>query len=232
MISWAVPASAVPGFYALVVNASYQYGTFGGLAVKGFEISQGLQNTQNQIASVETTMQSNQNQIMTSLGGLSAQLASFQSYVLSGQSQIMTQIASTETLMLANQNQVMTAIGGLSTQLASFETYVLEGQSQIMTQISSVGTTMQSNQNQVMTGIGGLSAQLSSVETNILITLLNSTAKAAAPAVVVTSALLGAYLLPSSVPGATSQAFGFALLALITVAALLSTSVLLRRQRK
>jgi hypothetical protein len=70
--------------------------------------------------------------------------------------------------------------------------------------------------------------QLSSVETNIL-TALNSSAYAAASPVVVTSGLLGALLLPTT-PGATSQAFGFALLALITVAILLSTSVLLKRR--
>jgi len=128
MVSWTIPANAVTGFYALVVSASYQYGTFGGLAVKGFEISQGLQN----------------------------------------------------------------------------------------------------NQNQIMTGIGGLSSQLSSVEANILTKLYNTTAIAASPAVV-TSALLGAFFLPN-VPAAASMAFGFALLTLMTIAILLSASVLLKRR--
>jgi len=171
MVSWAIPANAVTGFYALVVSATYQYGTFGGLAVKGFEISQGMQN---------------------------------------------------------NQNQVMTSIGALSDQLSSVETYVLSGQSQIMSSIDTVESNMLANQNEVMAGIGGLSAQLASVETNIL-TSLNSSASAAASPIVVTSAFLGALFLPSAA-GAASQAFGFALLALITIAVLLSTSLLLKRR--
>jgi hypothetical protein len=69
MVNWTVPSNAVMGYYALVVYASYAYGTFGGLAVKGFEISQGIQN--------------NQNQIMTGVGALSGQLSSVESNVLS-----------------------------------------------------------------------------------------------------------------------------------------------------
>lgn len=67
-VTWAIPANAATGFYSLVVYASYGYGTFGGLAVKGFEISQGIQN--------------NQNQVMTAIGGLSAQLSSVESNIL------------------------------------------------------------------------------------------------------------------------------------------------------
>jgi len=68
MVQWPIPANAVTGYYALVVYASYQYGTFAGLAVQGFEISQGLQN--------------NQNQIMTGIGGLSAQMSSVEANVM------------------------------------------------------------------------------------------------------------------------------------------------------
>ena len=78
--------------------------------MKGFEISQGMQN--------------NQNQIMASIGALSGQLSMVESYVLSGQSQIMDQLSSVQSTMLSNQNQVMTALGGLSGQLFSVETNV------------------------------------------------------------------------------------------------------------
>lgn len=67
-VQWPIPQNAPAGYYALVVYASYGYGTFAGLAVQGFEISQGLQN--------------NQNQVMTGIGGLSAQLSSVEANIM------------------------------------------------------------------------------------------------------------------------------------------------------
>lgn len=111
IVTWAIPDNAVTGYYALAVYASYESGTFAGYAVQGFEISQGLQN--------------NQNQVMSGIGGLSSQLSSVESNILSYDSQVISAITSVQTAIQANHNQTMQAMGELSTQLASVESNVL-----------------------------------------------------------------------------------------------------------
>jgi hypothetical protein len=87
MVQWTAPSTAVAGFYSVVVYASYGYGTFAGLAVKGFEISQGLQN--------------NQNQVMNGIAGLSRQLSSVESSIVSMLSSANTTVAQASAPVVA-----------------------------------------------------------------------------------------------------------------------------------
>jgi hypothetical protein len=121
-VTYTVPDDALTGFYALVVNASYSGGTFRGAAVKGFEVSAGLQG-----------MQGN---ILMAIGGLSEQLSTIESNVLSA-------LSSMNSLVSSVNSSLSGQLTGISGQVSSAQSNLSSSISTLSASVSSLGTTLQ-----------------------------------------------------------------------------------------
>jgi len=121
-VTYSVPDDALTGFYALVVNASYSGGTFRGAAVKGFEVSAGLQG-----------MQGN---ILMAIGGISEQLSTIESNVLSA-------LSSMNSLVSSVNSSLSGQLAGVSGQVSSAQSNLSSSISTLSASVSSLGTTLQ-----------------------------------------------------------------------------------------
>jgi len=121
-VTYSVPDDALTGFYAIVVNASYSGGTFRGAAVKGFEVSAGLQG-----------MQGN---ILMAIGGISEQLSTIESNVLSA-------LSSMNSLVSSVNSSLSGQLTGISGQVSSAQSNLSSSISTLSTSVGSLGTTLQ-----------------------------------------------------------------------------------------
>jgi hypothetical protein len=117
MVSFAVADDAAIGFYAIVVSGSYNFGSYSGTAVKGFEVSE---------------LQSN---ILSAIGGLSGQISGVEDNLLGA-------VNSVTSLVTSVNGSVGRQFAATNTQLTGMQSALSGSISTLGTSISSLGTTV------------------------------------------------------------------------------------------
>jgi len=150
-VNYTLPATALSGFYAVVITASYQSGAYLGTATTGFEVSQGLINQQNSI--------------LAAIGGLSSQISSVESNILSAMGVVGTSLNTTIATAEASMN---TADSTLTGAITASQNAVTSAVSQAQTNIQgSVSTAQSSLSSSISSSFASLTSSNTSSFNNI-----------------------------------------------------------------
>ncbi|MEM3613740.1 MAG: hypothetical protein QW158_02410 [Nitrososphaerales archaeon] len=156
-ISFMLQDSAEAGFYAIIVKVSSKNGAYKGVAVKGFEVSKGL-----------NSIESN---ILKSISGLSSQLTTVEDNILSNQVSIDRTLASINASVGSSRNDILLALDTLSKQILTVESNLLSSQASLSESINNISTFLGLLRNDVLSALNTLSAQYSISEENIITVL-------------------------------------------------------------
>ena len=131
-VNYTLPATALSGFYAVVITASYQSGSFIGTVATGFEVSQGLINQQNSI--------------LAAIGGLSNQISSVESNILSAMGVVGTTLNSTLGSVKASMSSAdSTLTGAITASQNAVTSAVTQAQTNIQSSVSSAQGSISSS---------------------------------------------------------------------------------------
>jgi len=144
-VNYTLPATAMSGFYAVVVTASYQSGSYVGTVATGFEVSQGLINQQNSI--------------LAAISGLSSQISTVESNILSAMGVVGTSLNSTLGSVKASMTSAdSTLTGAITASQNAVTSAVSQAQTNVQGSVSSA-------QNSLSSSISSSFASLSSSNT-------------------------------------------------------------------
>jgi hypothetical protein len=130
--NYTLPATALSGFYAVVITASYSSGAFLGTATTGFEVSQGLINQQNSI--------------LAAIGGLSTQISSVESNILSAMGVVGTSLNSTLGSVKASMTSAdNTLTGAITASQSAVTSAVSQAQTNIQSSVSAAQGSISSS---------------------------------------------------------------------------------------
>ncbi len=151
-VNYTLPDTAGPGYYAVVITASYQAGAFTGTTVTGFEVSQGL-----------SDIQSN---ILTAIGSLSSQVSNIESNIL-------VSISALNSSVSSSQAAVSTALSAMSSTLqnsiSASQSATASAISQATTSIqSAVSSAVSSAQSSIISAVNSVPTSVNSSLDNIL----------------------------------------------------------------
>jgi hypothetical protein len=131
-VNYTLPATAMSGFYAVVITASYQSGAYLGTVATGFEVSQGLINQQNSI--------------LAAIGGLSSQISSVESNILSVMGVVGTSLNSTLGSVKASMTSAdSTLTGAITASQSAVTSAVSQAQTNIQGSVSSAQNSISSS---------------------------------------------------------------------------------------
>ena len=148
-VNYTLPATATSGFYAVVISASYQSGAYLGTVTTGFEVSQGLINQENSI--------------LAAIGGLSSQISSVESNILSAMGVVGTSLNSTMGTVEASMNSADTTLtGAITASQNAITSAVTQAQTNIQGSVTSAQNTLSSS---ISASISSSFASLSSSNT-------------------------------------------------------------------
>ena len=140
--NYTLPDTALSGFYAVVITASYQSGAFLGTATTGFEVSQGLINQQNSI--------------LAAIGSLGSQISSAESNILSAMGVVGTSLNATMGSVKASMDAAGTTLTGAITS----------SQNAMTSALSQAQTNIQGSVSSAQSAISSSVASLSSANSN------------------------------------------------------------------
>jgi hypothetical protein len=130
--NYTLPATALSGFYAVVITASYQSGSYIGTVATGFEVSQGLINQQNSI--------------LAAIGGLSNQISSVESNILSAMGVVGTSLNSTLGSVKASMTSAdSTLTGAITASQNAVTSAVSQSQTNIQSSVSAAQSSISSS---------------------------------------------------------------------------------------
>lgn len=131
-VNYTLPATALSGFYAVVITSSYQSGAFLGTAATGFEVSQGLINQQNSI--------------LAAIGSLSSQISNMESNILLAMGTVGSSLNTTMGSVKASMDTAGTTLTGAITASQNAVTSALnQAQSNIQGSVSSAQSSISSS---------------------------------------------------------------------------------------
>lgn len=119
-VNYTLPATALTGFYAVVITASYLSGAYVGTVTSGFEVSQGLISQQNSIlaaiGNLGSQLSTAESNILLAIGALNSSLnsaiASVGASVSSMGANLQAAITASQTAMAASVSQGTSAVQG------------------------------------------------------------------------------------------------------------------------
>jgi hypothetical protein len=131
-VNYTLPTDASTGYYAVVITASYSSGAYLGTTVTGFEVSQGLINQQNSI--------------LAAIGGLSTQISSVESNILSAMGVVGTSLNSTLGSVKASMASAdSTLTGAITASQNAMTSAVSQAQTNIQGTVSSAQNSISSS---------------------------------------------------------------------------------------
>ena len=145
--NYTLPDTAMSGYYAVVISASYQSGAFLGTATTGFEVSQGLINQQNSI--------------LAAIGSLSGQISTAESNILLAMGVVGDSLNSTMGTVKASMDAAgSTLTGAISASQNAVTSAVGQAQTNIQGSVSSA-------QNAISSSVASLSSTNSDSFANV-----------------------------------------------------------------